>query len=497
MTDFVSRKAFLRSMFSGASAFLPARRGGAQAVLAGNAGKNIPMIRHLAREIRLFPVAAAEISGTAEMDGIRRSAKCGGAGRVIWNATALEPGEYEVYLSYAAPRPGLRLTVRSGIHSFSDELGVTDGFARPSEKHHNYERIKLNGRIHLDRGVNPIAIQLASKDQVSKTWIRCLELVPAAAAAEVADSESRVLTERANTDWFVKAGYGVKFTWADTTQPERGRHKSYSEAVSAFNVDAFAGLMEEMGAGYVIFQLNRSQNHCAAPIQTWEEIYPGQTTKRDLIGEIAAAFERKGIRLLLYINSPTLGQLGQIGESGQLHAERSEEVFIDIHRAVLQEIGLRYGRHLTGYWFDSWNRAVQAYPNISFEDLYRLCKIGNPDRLTTFNFFEFPVLTPWQDYWAGELNSLQNPFRERYIKRGPGKGLQAHGMVSMSPEWIHTKPGPITAPQFSAGQLIAYVKANIAHEAVTTINIGVYQEGTTSNEHREMMHQLRRAIRGT
>ena len=87
--------------------------------------------------------------------------------------------------------------------------------------------------------------------------------------------------------------------------------------------------------------------------------------------------------------------------------------------------------------------------------------MGNPNRITALNFWIFPLLTPWQDYWAGELNRLQNPFPSRYIQRGAGKGFQAHGMLSMLESWVHKDAGPIPPPQFSTEDLIAYVKDNM------------------------------------
>jgi len=38
--------------------------------------------------------------------------------------------------------------------------------------------------------------------------------------------------------------------------------------------------------------------------------------------------------------------------------------------------------------------------------------------------------------------------------------------------------------------------ANIKHQAVTTINIGIYQDATVEQTSLDMMRQLRRAIRG-
>ncbi len=67
----------------------------------------------------------------------------------------------------------------------------------------------------------------------------------------------------------------------------------------------------------------------------------------------------------------------------------------------------------------------------------------------------------------------------------------------MLPSWVHSETGPIPPPQFSTEDLIAYVKANVEHQAVTTINIGIYQDGTIEQSSLDMMRQLRRAIRGT
>jgi alpha-L-fucosidase len=346
--------------------------------------------------------------------------------------------------------------------------------------------------------VNPVDLKIAAADQGKILRFRCLEVLPAAASAKMTFAEENARTQRSNTDWFVQAKYGVMFHWTDFSQPKQGPKKSYADAVDAFDVKAFAHQVEETGAGYVILTLNHAHPHCAAPIKSWEAIHPGWTTRRDLIGEIADALNRQGIKLLLYINSPVLTKLGgDIRQTGQDQLTYSEEQFVGIHQQVLTEIGSRYGERLAGYWFDSWYQSLAAYPDVPIESVYKFCKVGNPQRITAFNFWIFPVLTPWQDYWAGELNELQNPFGSRNIQRGAGKGFQAHGMLTMLRPWVHSEPGPIPPPQFSAEDLIAYVKANVEHQAVTTINIGIYQEGTIEETSRQTMRKLRQAIKGS
>ena len=105
--------------------------------------------------------------------------------------------------------------------------------------------------------------------------------------------------------------------------------RPYPEAVNTFDVDAFAKLIGEIGAAYVIFTLNHAHPHCPAPIESWEAIHPGWTTRRDLIGDIADALEKRGIGFLLYINSPVLTMLGDIGKNGLYELTCSEE---KVHR---------------------------------------------------------------------------------------------------------------------------------------------------------------------
>jgi hypothetical protein len=458
-----------------------------------------PLIAELTQDIRLYGATAAKLSANAELDRLKISANCGDSSTLDWNVTASNAGEFDLFLSYAAPAPGFGAEVRSGSSLVKTNLPMTEGVYRAiSDKPiDNFERSKLEGRLHLTRGMNPVTLQITCPDQSKNLRFRCLEVVPLSASAAMTSTEERARARRSSTDWFVEAKYGLMFHWTDFSLPREGPKKPYPDAVEAFDVKAFAHLVEETGAGYVIFTLNHAHPHCPAPIQAWEAVNPGMTTRRDLIGEIADALKQHGIRLLLYINSPTMTKLrGNIRETGHYQLTYSEEQFTDIHKQVLTEIGSRYGERLAGYWFDSWYQSLAAYPDVPIESVFEYCKVGNPGRIAAFNFWIFPVLTPWQDYWAGELNALQNPFQSRYVQHGAGKGFQAHGMLTMLGPWVHSQPGPIPPPQFSAEDLIAYVKANVEHQAVTTINIGIYQEGSIEETSRQMMRQLRQAIKG-
>jgi hypothetical protein len=493
----LSRKDFLKVMTSGAAGVLSAGFGSPVSLQAAVPPVTEPLIHGLTPYIRLYGATAVAIEGNAKLDNLKISVECKDSSSIKWNVTALEAGEYDLFISCAVPSPNFHLEVISGLRSVKSALKVTEGVYRSTEGgwYFNFEKKRLDGRLHLTRGINPVTLQVSGADTDEVVRLRCLEVLPVSASAEVTAAEESARVQRASTGWFVKTGYGAMFHWTDFTQPREGAKKLYPDAVDLFDVNAFAGLLEEMGAGYVIFTLNHAHPHCPAPIHAWETVHPGWTTKRDLIGDIAAALEKRGIRLILYINSPVLTNFGKTGATGLYELTFSEEQFTEIHKNVLSEIGSRYGEKLAGYWFDSWYQSLAAYPDVPIEAIYRCCKVGNPNRITALNFWIFPVLTPWQDYWAGELNALQNPFESRYIQTGAGTGFQAHGMVSLLPSWVHSETGPIPPPQFSTEDLIAHVKANMEHQAVTTINIGVYQDGTLEQSSLDMMRELRRAIR--
>ena len=484
-------------MMSGAAGVLSAGFGSSGPVRAEVLRATGPLIRGVTPYIRLYGATAAEIGGDAKLDNLKISVNCKDSSRLKWNVTAPEEGDYDLFISCAVPGPNFHVEIISGPSSVKSDLKITEGVYRSTEGgwYFNFAREPLEGKLHLTRGINPVTLQVSGTDKDEVVHLRCLEILPASANAELTAAEESARAHRASTDWFVKGGYRVMFHWTDFTQPRDGAKKPYPEAVSAFDVDAFAKLISEIGAAYVIFTLNHAHPHCPAPIQSWEAIHPGSTTRRDLVGDIADALEKRGIRFLLYINSPVLTMLGHIGTTGLYELTCSEEQFTEIHKSVLNEMGSRYRDKLAGYWFDSWYQSLAAYPDVPIEAIYRYCKIGNPDRITAFNFWIFPVLTPWQDYWAGELNSLQSPFESRYVQKGAGTGFQAHGMVSMLESWVHSDTAPIPPPQFSTEDLIAHVKTNMEHQAVTTINIGIYQDGTIEQSSLDMMRQLRRAIR--
>ena len=516
-----TRKDFLRLGLSAAAAGLyPLGAVSTRAAAKTDKAAQTSLIPQLNPVLRLYPAGAIERAGdirfgTAELEAMLPFF---GSGTVTWDVTVPTSGSYQVAACYSSTVPGSRLEVQSGDSVIHHGVQVTEGYFYPhpdgpsanpgspdessfwSERQfYSFERVPLNGELLLTRGVNVVKLQLTGAKGGENFRLRSLELIPNSQRDAIAASQDLARRRRANTDWFVKAGYGIWFHLLDLTTPRHGPSKSYPDAVNDLDVEALASLMEETGAGYVIFNTNHGHPTCPAPIQSWEELHPGWTTRRDLIADLAGALNKRGIKLLLYMNCPGLGDLVQLPRGAVDSPTYSEEKYAEILVKVFTEIGLRYKDKVAGYWLDSWFQTDESYPNLPFDKLFDAIKAGYPQRLVAYNYWAFPIETQWQDYWSGEMTDLPlKRFKSRYIQRGAGKGLQSHSAIKLDAPWFHTSPDTaMEPPLYTAEQLTEYIRTCMEDQTVVSIGVGIFQDGTIGEASRQVLRELRRAIRKT
>ena len=397
-------------------------------------------------------------------------------------ATIDREGEYRASIVYSGDTQGAPFILELGSAVSNGKLAVqAELFKDPLM---NFGRAIASESVRLPRG--SLRVQLRIPGGKAHLRIRSIEIEPTA-TIQTSNQERQVAQQRANTDWLAHAAYGVMFHWTSESTPRHGPALPYQRAVDAFDVAAFAEMVERTGARYVIFTVNHAQPHCPAPIKSWERLYPGSTTKRDLLSEIAQALEARKIRLMLYFASHTVGKL-RVATSAE---------YLGIHKEILQEIGQRYGARVAGYWFDGWYQTLEAYPEINPHDLIPYVRAGNPGRLVAFNSWIYPVETPWQDYWAGEVGDIVRPATSRYNASATAIGLQSHFLLYADAPWVHSLADAEMEPlRFSDESLIDFVKHNAAKEAAVTINLGIYQDGSIGEAARRQMAALRQAIRG-
>lgn len=434
----------------------------------------------------------ARLEGAVRMDGPKVMADWTGIGSAVWNIETPHPGDYEVALGYACGEPGSRLELRSAAGSLTAPTRATAGvFTDPLN---NVDLVPIDGQLKLPGGASQLELSVSNPQGAHPLRLRSVELTAVTGVKKVAAEQQRARAARSSTDWFVKSGYGLMFHWTAQSKPRNGTAKAYADAVRDFPVDSFLKMVRDTGAGHVLFTLNHAVPHCPAPIRAWEAYHPGLTTSRDLIGELADGLDRSGVRFLLYINSPRFAKITD--EPGTFSSSVNAKRYVNMHREILDEIGRRYGRKLDGYWFDSWYQAFEHYPDIRQDLIFQACKIGNPGRITAFNFWILPICTPWQEYWAAEIGSPGVPPKSRFIERGAGAGLQSHALLYLDAPWVHSKPdAAMESPRFSAGTLATYIQDCMAHQGVVTVNLGIYQDGSIGTESAALMAEVRKRIR--
>ncbi|MFC1739052.1 alpha-L-fucosidase, partial [Planctomycetota bacterium] len=357
--------------------------------------------------VRVDPMAKTRLYGqTADKEGEAASLdqlpenmviRWVGRGSITWRVRVPQSGDYEAALCYAALTSGAKLEVVAGNSKINGTVRKTTGLYEDRQISEegplrtrylrNYERVPLTGVLHLPAGISKLTLRVTEPESGEVMDFRSMQMIPVAAKQAIAEAEERARRSKASTDWFVREKYGVMFHWDHHTQPRQGPKKPYEEAVRDFNVNAFADMVEEMGVGYVIFALNHGNTQWPAAIHSWEKLHPGWTTKRDLIGDIADALDKRGIKLIVYIASHVVLNDALRSDMLSMNERDGEDEVFEVHLETLNEMGLRYGRKVAGYFFDGWPIIQQSVPRaqISYERFFEACKTGNPDRIIALN----------------------------------------------------------------------------------------------------------------
>ena len=421
------------------------------------------------------------------------STKWIGNASLRWEVDVPDADEYEVYFIANVPAAGdgTKITIESGNNKKDFIISKTSGPFPGGENFKvqepfNVERKKLSGSIHLEAGKQVITVSTAGIESKEVLFsLRGVELLPLSKKEMVAAEEARAKAARADVGWMVEAGYGVMFHWTSGTPQADGTRKPYEEAVNDFDVDKFVNMVEATGAGYVIFPVGHAESYCPAPLESWERIHPGQTTKRDLIEELANALNAKDISLICYLNGPLAFQYPKRVEI----TPEIVENFVANFQAILPELGMRYKEKIAGYWFDT------MILEIPYEEFFKAAKVGYEDRVMCLNSFIWTPASPWQDYWSGEVQHPIAPPVNGFMENGPAPNLPYQVLLTMEKHsWGARKTG-IKDPKFTSEELAAYIKACMQNGGAVTINLSIYQDGTVGEKALEVMKGVKAEIR--
>ena len=403
-----------------------------------------------------------------------------------WTVTAADQADYAVNVLV---RQKSRGTLRIEVSAQGRPLVAT---LAPEAR--NWQRITLDGLLPLGKGAHEISLRLVSATGAAAfdAQVHAVELVRPA----VRDALHRkALGMRANTAWFQKACYGMMVHWTRESMPLRGDRKPYNQAVADFDVEAFAGQMEQTGAGFVVFTTSHAFQYFPAPLASLDKILPGRTTKRDLVADLAEALRKRGMKLFLYYHLGAINDAAWLKASGFWETDTSR--FFNNWQAIISEAGERYGEKLAGWWFDD-GATSYYYRSAPWEKLNSAAKAGFPQRLVGFNPWELNSPTEFQDFFTGEgfqdpqgYNRLLTPAANGRYPSGTHQGLQVSACLITERDWAHTRRDtPLAGARWNAAQLTDLLKGFIAHKNVPIFNMEITQDGHLSPQSIELFRQV-------
>jgi alpha-L-fucosidase len=313
--------------------------------------------------------------------------------------------------------------------------------------------------------------------------------------------------QRADTEWLARCHYGLSVHWTAQTLPREGQPVSFQEAVESFDVERFASAVDEAGADYVIFTVTHALQFIPAPLRAVDEILPGRTARRDLIGELAKRLHRDGRHLILYYNHSCNSGDDPEWERAVGYHNKSKEWLVRNLFTIVEALGRRYGELVPAWWFDSsysldprgpHNTVTTDMTGFQFpwEDFTRVAKLGHPQRLVCYNAgiaSDF-LYTAHQDYAAGEFTDLSRPATSRFLDNG----LQWHGWTCLDDRaWVYSKPAPApVAPLYADEELFRFVLQCAQHAAPVCFNVLCYQDGSIPESSIACLQQLGKRLRG-
>jgi hypothetical protein len=242
--------------------------------------------------------------------------------------------------------------------------------------------------------------------------------------------------QRADTQWFVEAGWGVMCHYLAAPPSSHGQGsytvEDWNRCVDGFDVEGLAAQLEAAGAGYLLITLGQNTGFYCAPNETYDNLVPraqSRLSQRDLVSDLYEALAPRGIRLMTYLPShaPAFDREAIEGlkctprwdasawgmrPGTYLATTEVDERLTEFQRnweAILREWSLRWGKKVSGWWIDGCYHADRMYrspeaPN--FRSFAEAMKAGNPDSLVAFNpGVKVPVIcyTEYEDYTAGEI----------------------------------------------------------------------------------------------
>lgn len=363
------------------------------------------------------------------------------------------------------------------------------------------------GTIAIPAGVSSVVMsRVTGSGGGGSASIKSIDLVSSASWAAYQQRVAAFRGAAAVTrDEFSQAGFGLMFQYGAWSYPATGPNPGIEDHTNAFDVEAFADLVQDTGAGYVIWSISWWTYQMQAPISAVDAAVGNgeRTSSRDLVGELATEFRDRGIMFMLYYHTGHDSHLGynstdfwraqQWPDSFTTTASGDRSTFFRNWTSTVTEIGERYGNLLDGWFFDD----AHVYYPADFEALGTAARAGNPARLLSWNKTWAPDYTEFEDVVFGEDGCLGGAPTgaapdggNGVLTAGSHAGELEHCQEMLEQDWgVYRADQPITT-QKTALQLAGPVAARMQRNAPVSLTLMMHYPGVPSPASMQVLSEL-------
>ena len=215
------------------------------------------------------------------------------------------------------------------------------------------------------------------------------------------------------TEWFRAAGWGVFMHYlADSAELPTAE---WNRRIDGFDVEGLARQLESAKARYFFITLGQNSGHYLAPNKTYDSfvgIQPSKCSRRDLVADLYAALEPRGIKLLVYLpaGAPDKDKTAMEKLQWQSGPHRNLE-FQQKWEQVIADWSTRWGGKVKGWWFDGcyWPNTMYRHPMPpNYASFAAAARKGNPASIVAFNrgvVVPIHSQSEQEGYTAGEIDA--------------------------------------------------------------------------------------------
>ena len=312
-------------------------------------------------------------------------------------------------------------------------------------------------------------------------------------------------------DWFLDKKWGVfthYLSYMQNSSSESGMlhskgkgETSWDECVNDFDTEKYAELVNESGAGYVIFTIMQGNRYLCAPNSAFDKIsgyLPGEAcSKRDLIGDLIFSLEKYDIDLFLYYTGDGPYLDDRAGKAFGFFDRKNQNVtyeFVTKWASVAQEYSIRYKDKIKGWWIDGCYEDFFGYDDDKLRILADAVRAGNSQAIVSFNNgVDYKGrYSIHEDFTAGEVTDFDGVYPEgRFCDGSQWHVLSFLGIPAQFNDWGNPAWG-YPGSKYSGKFIADYVHKVNSLGGVVSIDVCTFRDGTIDMGQIEVLKALNR-----